>query len=261
VLADLDTDNEFSVFQPDVIKADLSRLGNFVVFLIERELRSEGLPVDTFGPLEPDKVVIGLTADRSVLGCMNEMAYASRVDIAIHGGLFRRDAAELNRRLRRDIHSPRGYERPIDIARRHLPALHVVSSQRDDAWTQSHTLESAQPPLAELARNRLTENGRMQLSVGQVRARREAIGRILESAGATNPRLFGSVVRGVADEESDVDILIEFREPGPQGFAYFGALDRMEHELGRLLGAPVHVSVVDPDAPAGRRILAEAVPL
>ena len=101
----------------------------------------------------------------------------------------------------------------------------------------------------------------MQLSVSHVRARREAIGRILESEGATNPRLFGSVVRGIADEKSDIDILIDFREPCPLGFAYFGALDRMEHKLGRLLGAPVHVSAVDHQSPAGRRILAEAVPL
>jgi len=74
-----------------------------------------------------------------------------RVDIANHGGLMRCDVAELNRRLRRDIHSPHGYERSIDLVRRGLPALHVVSSLRDDAWTQSNTLEVARPRLAERA--------------------------------------------------------------------------------------------------------------
>lgn len=101
----------------------------------------------------------------------------------------------------------------------------------------------------------------MQLSVDQLRARREAISRILDSAGATNPRLFGSVVRGLADDKSDVDVVVDFREPGPRGFAYFGALDRIQRELERLLGAPVHVSVVDPGSLAGRRILAEAIAL
>ncbi|HVC75133.1 MAG TPA: nucleotidyltransferase domain-containing protein [Candidatus Micrarchaeaceae archaeon] len=99
------------------------------------------------------------------------------------------------------------------------------------------------------------------MTLDQVRARREAIRRTLESAGGVNPRLFGSLVRGVADEKSDVDILIDLREPEPQGFAFFGALDRMERELGQLLGASVHVSVVDPLSAAGKRILAEAVPL
>lgn len=101
----------------------------------------------------------------------------------------------------------------------------------------------------------------MAITLDQVRARRDAIRHVLEARGAINPRLFGSVVRGVADDKSDVDILIDFREPGALGFAYFGALDSMEHELGRLLGAPVHVSAVDPESSAGRRILAEAVPL
>ena len=41
--------------------------------------------------------------------CMNEMAYASWVDLAIRGDLMHCDVTELNRRLRRDIHSPRGY--------------------------------------------------------------------------------------------------------------------------------------------------------
>jgi len=99
------------------------------------------------------------------------------------------------------------------------------------------------------------------MTLDQVRARREAIRQAVQSAGGVNPRLFGSVVRGVADENSDVDILIDFQEPQPEGFAFFGALDRMERELGQLLGAPVHVSVVDPASTAGKRILAEAVPL
>lgn len=122
----------FSVFQPDVSKSDLLELGPFIVTLIERELRSEGLPLDTFGLLVPEALVIARTADRSVLGSMNEMAYASRMDVMLHGGLARCDFATLNRGLRRDIHSPRGYARPIDLAKGGRPDLQVLSGRADE---------------------------------------------------------------------------------------------------------------------------------
>jgi hypothetical protein len=105
----------FSVFQPDVTKADLTLIGSFVVALIERELQIEDLPLDTFGSLGSDAVQIAKTADRSVLGCMNEMAFASRLEMSMRGGLARVDLVDLNRRLRRDMHSPRAYARPIDL--------------------------------------------------------------------------------------------------------------------------------------------------
>ena len=101
----------------------------------------------------------------------------------------------------------------------------------------------------------------MGITLDQVRERREAIRGVLEARGAVNPRLFGSVARGKADEKSDLDILIDFRQPAPQGFAYFGALDQLEYELSRLLGTQVHVTVIDPSSPSGRKILSEALPL
>jgi len=99
------------------------------------------------------------------------------------------------------------------------------------------------------------------ITLDQVRQRSEAIRRIIEARGAVNPRVFGSLARGSADEKSDVDILIDFRQPAPQGFAYFGALDQLEYELSRLLGTQVHVTVIDPSSPSGRKILSEALPL
>jgi len=101
----------------------------------------------------------------------------------------------------------------------------------------------------------------MRTTLEQVRAKRPQIERLLEERGAVNARLFGSVVRGAADERSDVDILVDFREPVPEGFAYFGALGQLEQDLSRLLGTSVHVSVVDPTSPTGQRILQEVVPL
>ena len=101
----------------------------------------------------------------------------------------------------------------------------------------------------------------MAITLEQVRSRRDAIRSVLQARGARNPRLFGSVARGRADEQSDIDILIDFGEPSPQGFAYFGALDQLERELTQLLGTPVHVTEVDKSSPVGEKILREALPL
>ena len=46
-----------------------------VTGLIGRELRREELPAGTLGGLEQQEVLLAKTADRSVLGCMNEMAF------------------------------------------------------------------------------------------------------------------------------------------------------------------------------------------
>lgn len=42
-----------------------------------------------------------------------------------------------------------------------------------------------------------------------LRARRGELDVLLEKYGATNPRIFGSVARGDAREDSDVDIVVE----------------------------------------------------
>ena len=42
--------------------------------------------------------------------------------ITASGGLQRADAGALNQSLRRNINSTRGYERPIDLATRRMPA-------------------------------------------------------------------------------------------------------------------------------------------
>jgi hypothetical protein len=47
---------------------------------------------------------------------MNEMAFSVRLEVTMDGGLLRCDLADLNRKLRRDTHSPRAYARPIDLA-------------------------------------------------------------------------------------------------------------------------------------------------
>ncbi len=44
---------------------------------------------------------------------------------------------------------------------------------------------------------------------GLVEARREEFEALLVKYAATRPRLFGSVARGTAHEDSDIDILVE----------------------------------------------------
>jgi len=106
----------FSVFAPDVHAAEVRPLGRFFVPLIEAELKAEGLPVDTFGTVAPDQVVVARTIDRSVLGCMNDMALVCESVMASSGGLERCDVADLNQVLRRNINSVRGYVPPIELA-------------------------------------------------------------------------------------------------------------------------------------------------
>lgn len=112
----------FTVFEPDVRAAILRDTGRLVTELIERELLREQLPADTFGALEPEQVVIAKTADRSVLGCMNDMAFLCEIVIGRSGGLASTDIAELNQALRRNINSARGYQQPIELTAQRLRA-------------------------------------------------------------------------------------------------------------------------------------------
>ncbi|MFZ2056742.1 MAG: hypothetical protein WAV54_04985 [Acidimicrobiales bacterium] len=95
---------------------DLRPLGRFVVPLIKDALNSEGLPSDTFGELVADDVELAKTADRSVLGCMNELAWFSEIVIMDDGSLRLLDVAQLNHELRRRILGPLGSAYPIELA-------------------------------------------------------------------------------------------------------------------------------------------------
>ena len=108
-------DTLFTIFEPDVRAPDLRSTHDLVAWLIERELLAEGLPVRTFGDLGTEELSIAKTADRSVLGCMNDMAYLYEDAVARAGSLASTDVPSLNRHLRRNINSARDYQRPIDL--------------------------------------------------------------------------------------------------------------------------------------------------
>ncbi len=111
----------FTIFEADVTASALRATRELITGLIGRELRREELPAGTFGDLGQQEVVLAKTADRSVLGCMNDMAFSCEHAIGGAGGLARTDLAELNQALRRNINSARGYCPPIELAVRRLP--------------------------------------------------------------------------------------------------------------------------------------------
>jgi len=90
-----------------------------------------------------------------------------------------------------------------------------------------------------------------------LKEKREDILRLAEKYGAANVRIFGSVARGEAGPESDVDFLIDM-EPGRTLFDLGGFL----YELRELLGIPVDV-VPEKGLRENIRanVLEEAVPL
>ncbi len=68
-----------------------------------------------------------------------------------------------------------------------------------------------------------------------LREHRDEILRLAEHYGASNVRVFGSVARGDATPESDVDLLVDF---GAHSLLHRIALKR---ELSDLMGCPVEV--------------------
>ena len=87
--------------------------------------------------------------------------------------------------------------------------------------------------------------------------RREDIQRIAAKHGAYNIRIFGSVARGEAGVESDVDFLIE---KGPTTSSWFPA--GLVLDLEELLGRRVEIVTEKALNPYLReRVLREAIPL
>ncbi len=90
-----------------------------------------------------------------------------------------------------------------------------------------------------------------------LKEKREDILRVCAKHGARNVRIFGSVARGDADEQSDIDLLVEF-EP-ERSLLDHAALWL---ELQELLGRKVDVISERGIKPRIReRVLREAVPL
>ncbi len=84
-----------------------------------------------------------------------------------------------------------------------------------------------------LAESRSRASG---LTLGGVLRNRHRIVEVLGRWGVSNVRLFGSVARGEAGPDSDIDLLITV----PKGTSLFDLAD-MQAQLEELLDAPVHL--------------------
>ena len=71
-----------------------------------------------------------------------------------------------------------------------------------------------------------------------VAARREQLDEVLRRYGASNPRLFGSVARGDATTDSDIDVLVDL---DPAGGNPLMRLAGLSEEFRRVLGVDVDV--------------------
>ena len=90
-----------------------------------------------------------------------------------------------------------------------------------------------------------------------LREKRTEIQRIAAQHGATNVRVFGSVVRGETGPDSDVDLLVD---TGPETSSWFPA--GLVIDLEELLGCKVEIVTEKGLNPHLReRVLQEAVPL
>jgi predicted nucleotidyltransferase len=88
-----------------------------------------------------------------------------------------------------------------------------------------------------------------------LKEKREAILRIATKHGARNVRVFGSAARGEADEESDLDLLVEM-EPGRSLLDHAALWLELQEVLGRRVDV---VSDRGIKARIRERVLREAV--
>ena len=90
-----------------------------------------------------------------------------------------------------------------------------------------------------------------------LQSNREEILRIAARYGAYNVRIFGSVARGEADEQSDIDLLVNM-EPGRSLLDLCGLLIDLEELLGRKVDVVTEKGLRDR---IRERVLKEAVAL
>lgn len=111
----------FSVVRAPIRIADLRPIGATLAALIQTELRTEGLPADTFAELRAETWHVAKTASRRTLGHMTQMAFEVEHITAQASGLEHADAADLNHWLRHSLRNHRGtYVHPIDLVRQRL---------------------------------------------------------------------------------------------------------------------------------------------
>ena len=95
-----------------------------------------------------------------------------------------------------------------------------------------------------------------RLTLEDLQERRSEILRIAAARGASNVRVFGSIARGAAGPESDVDFLVDLA-PNRTLFDLSGLILDLEDALGR----KVDVVEIAGQSVVANRIAREAIPL
>ena len=86
---------------------------------------------------------------------------------------------------------------------------------------------------------------------------RETIRRLVAQAGMSNPRIFGSVLRGQDSEDSDLDILVD---PAPR--ASLLAMELLQSRIASVTGVKIDLRTPEEIHPKFRgKVLAEAASL
>lgn len=169
----------------------------------------------------------------------------------------------------KDHHPEMAWQQMIDF--RNFLTHYYLGIDRDALWKiASHDLPVLKAQIdAELAgEERITEHAQsinlapMRKSTANaldelLRTKREDILSTVRKYGASNVRVFGSVARGEADAESDIDLLVDM-EPGRSLFDLGGLLMDLQDLLGREVDVVTEKGL---DERIREHILKEAVPL
>jgi hypothetical protein len=111
----------FSLFVADLRVRDLRPFERRIVDLLTVSLLEERLPIDALGRLEPSELRLAKTASRHVLGVMNQMAFEIGWAVDQAGGVWNVDIDQLNRHLRRSLHTKDGeYRVPLELVHERL---------------------------------------------------------------------------------------------------------------------------------------------
>ena len=133
---------------------------------------------------------------------------------------------------------------PFEFLRARRRALGLTQQQLAESIGTTQTVVAA----VERGRRRLTSpmeerlRGALQADPAELLKRhRDDIKRESAKHGFANVRVFGSLVRGLAGEDSDVDLFIEYADPQHRdAFAVF----RLHRRLENLLSVPVDVNLL-----------------
>jgi predicted nucleotidyltransferase len=97
----------------------------------------------------------------------------------------------------------------------------------------------------------MTSRNEIPVTLPQLQSKRTQLLRIAQAHGATNVRVFGSVSRGEAQPQSDVDFVVDLPDDAC-GFEAFGILDDLRQAFENIVGRPVDVVTLrGPFSPRG----------